>query len=314
MTGVSSAVKIRAFTVGRRPRHRPASGEWALSVIELIGPQPGPCTAFASGVYGDKPLGSVVLHRLVQELLTRPLRGSVVLIPAANPPAIEAGTRISPDLLLMNRRFPGVPDGSVTDQLAHRVFTILRERSDCIIDVHSGMPTHSVWYTYEYGDVALASAFGLPVVLGNAKDGQLSWAAARSGASAILPEFSGGPLTDPAPGLQGCLNVLRLRGQLADPIQGPATVPVIDTLQTYFPSAGGILCSSALPANVGKPVPPGRLAWIINPSDGRVVDEFHVRTDGAILLLSTITPLPVRAGDLCCMVGVPVREVAPGAA
>jgi len=306
--------KVSSRWVSTRPGGRVGGGDWGFNLITVEGTSPGPCTAFVTGIYGDKPLGSVVLFRLLETLRDAPLRGSVLLIPAANLPAIEAGTRISPDLLLMNRRFPGSAVGTVTDQLAHHVFKAVRERTDCIVDVHSGMPAVAVWYTYEYGDVGLASAFGLPVVSGHAKEGQLSWAAARDGARSILPEFSGGPLTDPGPGLTGCLNVLRLQGQLPGPLDGPPFVPVIDRLQTYFPSTGGILCSSATPADLGRPAEPGRIAWIVDPSDGRVVDEFVVEERGAVLLLSTITPLPVRAGDMACMVGFPNREVPIGGA
>lgn len=304
--------KVTTHWISTRPNGRVGGGDWGFNLIVAEGTSPGPCTAFVTGVYGDKPLGSVVLFQLLAALRDAPLRGSVLLIPAANLPAIEAGTRISPDLLLMNRRFPGNAEGTVTDQLAYHVFKTVRERTDCIVDVHSGMPAVAVWYTYEYGDVGLAAAFGLPVVTGHAKEGQLSWAAARDGARSILPEFSGGPLTDPGPGLKGCLNVLRLQGQLPGPMDGPRSVPVIERLQTYFPSTGGILCSSATPAALGRPVAPGRIAWVVDPSDGHVVDEFVVEEPGAVLLLSTITPLPARAGDMACMVGFPSREVSIG--
>lgn len=306
--------EVSSRWVSARPAGRVGGGDWGFNLIEVESRSPGPCTAFVTGVYGDKPLGSVVLFRLLEILRQAPLTGSVLMIPAANLPAIEAGTRISPDLLLMNRCFPGTADGTVTGQLAYHVFKAVRDRTDCIVDVHSGMPSVAVWYTYEYGDVALASAFGLPVVSGHAKEGQLSWAAARTGARSILPEFSGGPLTDPTPGVTGCLNVLRLQGQLPSPLDGPPAVPVIDRLQTYFPSTGGILCSSLTPADLGKPVAQGRIAWVIDPNDGRVVDQFVVEEPGAILLLSTITPLPARAGDMACMVGFPNREVPLGGA
>lgn len=304
--------EVRSTWVSARAGGRIGGGEWGFNLIDVKGSQPGPCTAFVAGVYGDKPLGGLVLLRLVDLLAGLPLKGSLVIIPAANLPAVEAGTRISPDLLLMNRRFPGTKDGSITDQLAYHVFKEVRERTDCVVDFHAGMPAVAVWYTYEYGDVGLASAFGLPVVSGHAKEGQLSTATAQSGGTAILPEFSGGPLTDFEPGLTGCFNVLKHRGQLPGVLEGPRTVPVIERLETYFPSVGGVLCSTATPAELGKRVEPGRIAWVLDPSDGHLVDEFVVADPGAVLLLSTITPFPVRAGDMACMVGFPSRQVSLG--
>jgi predicted deacylase len=304
--------EVHSTWVSARPGGRVGGGDWGFNLIEVRGSQPGPCTAFVAGVYGDKPLGGLILLRLTELLAQSALRGSALIIPAANLPAIEAGTRISPDLLLMNRRFPGNPEGTVTDQLAYHVFKSVRERTDCVVDFHAGMPAVAVWYTYEYGDIALASAFGLPVVSGHAKEGQLSTAIAASGATAILPEFSGGPLTDFGPGLTGCLNILKHRGQLPGELDGPPSVQVIERLQIFFPSVGGVLCSSVTPSRLGEPVAPGRLAWVVDPSDGHVVDEFVVEESGAVLLLSTITPLPARAGDMACMVGFPAREVPLG--
>ena len=304
--------EVTSTWVSARPGGRVGGGDWGFNLIEVAGSQPGPCTAFVAGVYGDKPLGGLILLRLAELLSQSDLRGSAVIIPAANLPAIEAGTRISPDLLLMNRRFPGSRQGPVTDQIAYHVFKSVRERTDCVVDFHAGMPAVAVWYTYEYGDIALASAFGLPVVSGHAKEGQLSTATAASGGTAILPEFSGGFLTDFGPGLTGCLNVLKHRGQLPGELEGPPRVPVIERLETFFPSVGGVVCSSVTPNDLGRPVDPGRIAWVVDPSDGHMVDEFVVEEPGAVLLLSTITPLPARAGDMACMVGYPAREVALG--
>ena len=50
--------------------------------------------------------------KLCRELEPETVRGRVVILPAANYPAVIAGLRTSPiDDLNLNRSFPGDPDG-----------------------------------------------------------------------------------------------------------------------------------------------------------------------------------------------------------
>jgi predicted deacylase len=62
-----------------------------------------------------------------------------MLLPALNMPAVKAATRLSPlDGKNMNRSFPGRPDGTVTEMIAHYLTTELFPRSDVVIDIHTG--------------------------------------------------------------------------------------------------------------------------------------------------------------------------------
>ncbi len=301
-------MEVREWSVPIRPGQRAADSDRQLHFIEVIGTQPGPSTAFVSGLFGDKPLGCLTLFDLARKLRDLPLCGTVILVPAANLPALEAGTRQSPDLLMLNRRFPGDPNGAVTDQLAYHLLKTLLERTDCIVDLHSGMPTTALWYTYDFGNLELSASFGLPVILGRFQEGQLSLAVQRAGAQSMLVEFGGGALGDPGPGVRGCLDVLRRRGQLSDPRQGPDTVPIIEDLRLYMPPVDGILCSAFSTEAVGKRVDPGILSWVVSPITGERIDQFELTDDDGILLLANINPLPIRAGYLSCMVGIPRRE------
>src|SRR5690348_400400 len=112
------SLQVRTLSVGKRVDGEP----WRIPMIELRGSSPGPSTAFVAGVYGDKALSCLTLTTLAAQLDAGALRGTVYLIPAANPAALEVGTRINPDHFYLNRRFPGAPSGALTDQLAHRVF------------------------------------------------------------------------------------------------------------------------------------------------------------------------------------------------
>jgi predicted deacylase len=289
--------------------HRVGAEPWKIRFLELRGAQPGPVTAVVAGIFGDKPLGCLAVHALAQRLQGLDIRGTVVLVPAANPPALEAGTRLSPDGLFLNRRFPGAPTGPLTDQIAHHLLAELRARVDAVVDLHSGTPTMALHYTYDYGDRAFTAAFGyMPVIVGYPHEGQLSVAATRAGMRSSLPEFGGGPFRDVTIGVEGCLNVLRYRGHLDGPPTGPRRVQLVERITFFSPSTTGVLRGSVTPERVGQPIEPGVLGWIEDPATGERVEEFAI-AEPALLLLADQSPRMVAPGAFAFMVGYPSGEI-----
>ena len=294
------------IAVGRRVDGEP----WRVRVVELTGSRSGPTTAFVAGVFGDMPLACLALHELGRRLAALELGGTVLLVPAANPPALEAGTRVSPDHLYLNRRFPGQRAGALTDQLAHRLTEEVLERADAVVDLHSGTPTLGLWYTYDYGDLEFSASFGhLPILVGRAIEGQLSVAVTRRGGRSCLPEFAGGVNGDPTVGVEGCLNVLRYRGQLDGAPTGPRSIPLIEDVEFFFPSVSGILRGRYGTGDVGKPVEPGVIGAVVSAATGETLEEFLVQDRPAVLLLASTTPMMVAPGDFAYMVGYPSGEV-----
>ena len=92
-----------------------------------------------AGVHGDEFEGQVALSRLAHELHPDMLEGQVILLPMANYPAAQEGTRTSPvDGVNLNRVFPGAPDGLPTYAIAHFIESELLTRADYLLDIHSG--------------------------------------------------------------------------------------------------------------------------------------------------------------------------------
>jgi predicted deacylase len=294
--------------VARRADGRP----WNLRFVEITGSRPGPTTAFVSGVFGDKPLGVMALWGLLGRLTgSDDLAGTVVLCPAANPPALEAGTRVSPDHLYLNRVFPGAPGGFLTNQVAATLIATLTEHTDCVVDLHSGTPTMSLWYSYDYGNPEFTASFGYtPVVRNFAQPGQLCKAISDAGGTAALVEFGGGALGDPSVGVEGCLNVLRYRGQLGGKSTGPRTVALIDgDVSLYMPSQVGVLTSRYPTTEVGHSIQPGPVARLDCPSTGERLDEFAIERDGGLLMLANSSPTMISPGDFGSVVAFPSGEI-----
>jgi N-alpha-acetyl-L-2,4-diaminobutyrate deacetylase len=99
----------------------------------------GKTILFTGGNHGDEYEGPIALRKLVNELQHEKIQGQVIIVPYLNFPAVLNGSRLSPvDGLNMNRSFPGDPQGSITLMIADFVFKQLVQRSDVVVDFHSG--------------------------------------------------------------------------------------------------------------------------------------------------------------------------------
>ncbi len=295
-------VKSHDISVGRRADGLP----WLIRFLIVEGTSTGPTTAFVAGIFGDKPLATLSLWRLADVLSNESsLSGRVILCPAANPYALEVGTRVSPDHLYLNRVFPGGETGFLTNQIAHAVLKTVMGETDHVVDLHSGTPTMALWYTYDYGNLEFSSSFGYtPVVTNFAQPGQLSKAVVDSGGSSMLVEFGGGVLSDPSVGVSGCLNVLKYRGQLTGKMSGPQSIPLIEgDVALYQPSATGMLVTSYGTDKVGTEIKEGLVASLVCPGTGETLEEFHEKRGEALLLLANASPTMLSAGDFGAALG-----------
>lgn len=282
---------------------------WSITTYMVDSGRPGPRTGIVAGVWGDKPLGVLAAHRLIDTLAARDdLRGSVVVIPAANPAALEVGSRMGPDALLLNRRFPGSSTGFITDQTAHHLLGYLESRCDAVLDLHSGTPTMGLHYTYDYGNPGLSASTGLlPVIVGRGHPTQLSAVLAARGIPGCLAEFGGGGRSGVSEGATIALNFLRARGHLDEPLVGVTTVPRIAEVTLALSSSTGIW-QTARHLEVGSPVSAGAIGAVVGPQSGAEQEGFSTGRDGVVLML-TAAPSMVQPGSFLFMVGYPDGEI-----
>ena len=105
--------------------------------VTHIGDGVGPRVCILGGVHGDELEGILSAQRLVAELAHLPVHGTVSVLATANPPAISAGTRLGADDDNLARLFPGLPNGRLSERLAHTIATELVAPCDVLIDLHS---------------------------------------------------------------------------------------------------------------------------------------------------------------------------------
>jgi predicted deacylase len=115
---------------------------WAnlmIPITVLNAGRSGPTALVMAGNHGDEYPGQVAILRLVRELTVDQVLGRIILIPCLTMPASKAMTRLSPlDGKNFNRCFPGRPDGTPSEILAHYLSTVLFPLADIVIDIHTG--------------------------------------------------------------------------------------------------------------------------------------------------------------------------------
>jgi len=109
-----------------------------ISVIH--GRQPGPVLALIAGTHGSEVAPILALQRVRADVDPAALRGTLILVHIANLPSFTKRTiYYNPwDGKNLNRVYPGRPDGTVTERIAHAITTEVIERADYLVDMHSG--------------------------------------------------------------------------------------------------------------------------------------------------------------------------------
>ncbi len=190
--------------------NRSAYGFIPIPVISIRNGD-GPKVVLMAGNHGDEYEGQIVLTALAKRLRADDVRGQVIVLPAANTPAVIAGSRTSPvDGGNLNRCFPGDAAGAPTSVIAHYLEHVVFDRIDYLLDLHSGgtslvyLPTALIRFDDDEGANRrrheLLDALALPHALAfDASDGPYaSAAAARRGGIAITAELGGGAMVDRA--------------------------------------------------------------------------------------------------------------------
>jgi predicted deacylase len=114
---------------------------WATQYvpISVIKNGSGPTALLFGGNHGDEYEGPVALPKLARAIDPSQVQGRIIIVPMLNPPAVQAGTRLSPiDGKNMNRSYPGERDGTITSIIAHYVTHFLLPLADIVVDIHSG--------------------------------------------------------------------------------------------------------------------------------------------------------------------------------
>jgi predicted deacylase len=176
-----------------------------IAYFEVSGAQEGPRVTVIAGIHGCEYASMLGVRRFVRALDPEQLCGTLVAVPIVNVPAFVSRSPfvVPEDGKNLNRCFPGAPDGTAAERLAHLVFTELIRPSDYLLDCHAGDLPEDLepFALYDESPVetaarAMAVAYGADYVIrnpstGGAVGGSTSEAAASIGVPAIIAEAGG---------------------------------------------------------------------------------------------------------------------------
>lgn len=185
---------------------------WAARGVES-----GPTLCVVSGIHGDEINSVEIARRSFHAIDPQKLKGTLIVVPAANSLGFRTMNRYMIDRRDLNRSFPGSVKGSVASIVANALFERVIRRCDYLIDLHTGsnFRTNVAQIRVDLEDprsLALAENFGVGVIIGGAGPaGSLRREATRAGVAAIIYE-AGPPYAfvenEIEQGTRGVLNVL----------------------------------------------------------------------------------------------------------
>jgi len=165
---------MSASATPSHPHAPKTEAPWEPRIHVIQGVGDGPTVAVLGGVHGDEYEGILAAAALTRSIRPKALRGRLVVVPIANPPAFEAGARQSPlDERNLARTFPGSPTGTSTERIASFLTERVIRAADFLIDLHSAgrhyaMPLLCGAYAGQDDlgtrSTAAALAFGAPVL------------------------------------------------------------------------------------------------------------------------------------------------------
>ncbi|MEM8940939.1 MAG: M14 family metallopeptidase [Pseudomonadota bacterium] len=296
-----------------------------IPVSVITGRYAGPTLLVVAGVHGYEFAPILAAERLAAEVDPARLAGTLVVVHVAHIPAFENRTPyVNPfDRKNLNRSFPGKPNGTQTERIAHALSTELIAKADFVADVHSG--DGAEWlaaFVGVYGG-PLASRYAQALDFTEAmlfpnivrykmltqeqidQGRSLNRQAVAQGLPTVLIEIGQNGSRDPehvsaiVDGLKNAMRALTMTsGQIQSPSQAPA----------YFESSKSVNVSHSgiwHPTQPGgRAVKAGEIIGVVKDFTGEVIETVRSPIDG-FGLYGPLGP-PIRSGDSAMTIGVPV--------
>ncbi len=275
-----------------------------------------PRMLITAGIHGDEgPWGGWAIQQLLRRLAPESVRGALRVLPLANPLAMQADARNAPsDQLDLNRAFPGDPNGSYTERLAHILATAALADAQYVIDLHGGGSWCVNAFVFEMdGGRALSQCFPAPFIMqAPSRAVSLTGYARAQGLTVAAVEMGGrGPAEAQwadkiAEGLLRALCRVGIVDASAAPAPNPPPQPV-SASTVLRPAQGGIFLPKVTAVQIGTLVAKDTLlGQLLHPATYAVLEEFRAPFAPTALLLLRPFLAQVDAGAMTYVVAQPV--------
>jgi predicted deacylase len=265
-----------------------------------------PVGLLTASVHGDEgPWGVRAITMLLEQTPLSDLKGSLRVVPVANPMAMEADSRYSSlDVLDLNSVFPGNAAGSHTQRLAAVLAEHAVDGADVVLDVHGGGSWCVNCFVYRFeGSHDLAGWIGAPYVInGPDRATSLTGYARSKGAKGVWIEMGGRGTQEEAWAgriATGLRRALGKAGVLTEANLPEATSIVGGMTTPIRASTAGIFMPLMREDDLGKIVPEGTaIGYLLDPVTNEVIETFRAPYPQSALTLLRPTLARIEGGGL----------------
>lgn len=293
--------------------------EGFLPISILKGKTEGPVFTIVAGVHGYEYPPIVATQKILEEIDTDQLRGTLVVVPIANTASFFTRTPfVNPqDKKNLNNVFPGNPDGSITEQIAHFITANVISVSDVFLDVHGGDANEDlVPFVCYYNNISKPSQTALakklsensgfqfvvsyPYTIADTEPAKYTFKqAVQDGKTALSIECGKlGNVQEENVSLikKGIYNMLASMDMYSNG-SGPHPNIVYRNNQVYVKaSVAGIFYSDF---KAGDEVEEGEVVGYTTNEFGKVLEEYKAPTNGVILYKMATPPININDTVMC---------------
>ena len=286
-----------------------------IPIVLVNGEHPGKTLYLQAISDGDELNGIAVIHEILNHITPENLSGKLIIVPVVNFHAFHAKQAYSPvDNVKMNRCFPGRPEGTSSQRIAHLLFEKAIRNADYCIDLHQGGVQPMIdevrvrvgkKHECHSACMELAKVFGIGYILDQkGPKGQLAQAAPDIGIPTIDPELGGTygwDTTSINKGVHGVLNVLKHYNFIDGTLEIPDKQIVVNKFITVVSNKGGFICYKA---KLYDQLQARQTIAEIRDVFGNVIDVVKAPEAG-VFWSHTIYPM-VASGGIIGKIGTPI--------
>lgn len=280
----------------------------SFTTCVLNGSRDGPVFWVQGCLHGPEQIGPYAIRSFLEAISPSDVSGTIIATPVVNGAAFNNKQRESPlDKKDLNRQFPGSKDGSFSDLLAHKIFSLASKHADTVVDMHTGgnefmIPGYSIYPTtnddVESTTRRLCEASDLPYAVGiSAKElgGAMYSQLVKNEIPAIITETGGeGRLHEEH--ISNAVTALRNVARSLEILEGPPN----RSNETSFHQGLDILQSKTggffeLEVEMNQPVDKGTTMAEVTNLQGEAVESIIAPYDAIVVAARTYAV--ARPGD-----------------
>ncbi len=277
--------------------------EIQIPVIVIKGAQSGPTIGITAAIHGNEVNGVAAIHRALEDIDPRIIRGTILAIPGLNPSAIYRYQREHEDGTDLNRIFPGDAQGNESEQLVAMITKKILPHISFLVDLHTASfgrenslyargdlrnPVLQAMMEVLDADIILASSGGASTGVSNSAGRTLRTQAALAGVDCITIELGNPQVFQLDMIERGARNIHHIMTYLKlwdKPWVKPSISP-IRCQKSYwlFTDRGGLL---EMKTSLSQLVEKGQELAILRNMFGHVIQRYYAPEKGVIIGQST---------------------------